>query len=182
MGIKLASSASQHGLPELSLTVGLSSVAVIALVGLAPTGAMAQTVEQPRGSLTTVDIDVTELPTVQEEVLDVYFSQDKSFFANQSFPRTLLPIFGIIENEIGGDGRHIYNLYRELLDQQTAGVPIRVADAPNPFTGSLATTPLYVEEPIPPAPIPSFVPPPPGSSVVPAPSTRNTQESIPALW
>ncbi|HEY9664331.1 MAG TPA: hypothetical protein V6C65_38295 [Allocoleopsis sp.] len=181
MGIKLATSGAEHYFPGLGFAVGFSSVAV-ALIGFVPTGVMAQTVEQPRGSLTTVDIDVTELPTVQEEVLDVYFSQDKTFFANQRFPRTLVPIFGIIENDIGGDGRRIYNLYRELFDQQTAGVPIRVADAPNPFTGSLATTPLYVEDPIPPAPIPSFVPPPPGRSVVPVPSPRETQESIPALW
>lgn len=181
MGIRLTGSTYSRCLTRLNWA-GLGGVAATALVlGLA-NGAMAQTAGQPRGSLTTVDINVNELPTVQEEFLNTYFTQDKNWFTNQRFPRTFWPIFGIVENDIGGDGRHVYNMYRELFNQQTAGVPIRVADAPNPFTGSLATTPLYVEEPIPPAPVPSFAPPPPDRNFAPSAAPSETRESIPALW
>lgn len=151
------------------------------LVGLAD-GALAQTAN-PRVELTVTDVEVLNLPTVQEEVVDVFFSQDKNFFANQRFPRTLIPIFGIIENDIGGDARRVNRLYEELLQQQFGNDPIRVADLASPFTGSLGTTPLYVEEPLPPASVPSFVPPP--RTVPGAPSPRNTEptnESVPALW
>ncbi|GAB4381617.1 MAG: hypothetical protein Kow00121_40580 [Elainellaceae cyanobacterium] len=145
-------------------------------------GLWANKVEAQIPVLIVEDEDVIEVPTVQERVEDVFFTQDQTFYRNQRFPRTLVPIFGVIENDIGGDGRRVNELYRELLERQFGeDLLIRVADLPNPFTGSLATTPLYVEEPIPPAPIPSFQPAP---SVSPAPRSQPVQpdEPIPALW
>jgi hypothetical protein len=132
------------------------------------------------------DGEIVEIPTIQQQVEDTFFTQDQNFFRNQRFPRTLWSIFGILENDIGGDGRRINELYRELLEQQTDPYHlIRVADFPTPFTGSLATTPLFVEEPIPPSPIPRIVPGtplPPASS--PQPRVQPTTPAAPpaALW
>jgi hypothetical protein len=129
------------------------------------------------------DGEIIEIPTVQEQVEDTYFTNSQDFYHNQRFPRTLWPIFGIVENDIGADGRHINELYQELLEQQVDPFTlIRVADFPNPFTGSLATTPLFVEDPLPPPAIPRIVPGPPTAPVpgVQQPPTPQTPPS--ALW
>lgn len=161
---------------------GIIPVSVI-LTGLMANAAVAET----RVPVIVEDGEIIELPTVQEQVLDTYFTQDQDFYRNHQFPRTLIPIFGIIENDIGGDGRHVHELYEELLHRQVNPYDlIRVADLPTPFTGSLATTPLYVEEPIPPAPIPRYAP--REEPVAPSsrPSSRDRQDqperSVPALW
>lgn len=129
------------------------------------------------------DGEIVELPTLRDEFEDTFFTQDQDFYENRRFPRTLIPIFGIIENDIGGDARRVNELYEDALEQQiTPDQFIRVADLPNPFTGSLGTTPLYVEEPLPPAPIPIQPPRPeprlPGVQPQPQPEV----ESVPALW
>ena len=149
----------------------------IFLAGVSASAAMAQSTIR----VVEEDGDVVELPTLLDEFEDTFFTQDKNYYQNHRFPRTLIPIFGIIENDIAGDGRRVNALYRDALEQQiTSTQIIRVADLPSPFTGTLGTTPLYVEEPIPPAPIPSFVP-----SREPGPRSqpRSTPERpIPALW
>jgi hypothetical protein len=125
------------------------------LVGFSSVKSMAQS------TIRVIDEDgeYVEVPTVSDEFEDVYFTLDRNFYQNQRFPRTLAPIFGAVEREIAGDGRRINRLYREVLEQQITSTDlIRVADLPSPFTGSLATTPLYVEDPIPAAPIPRFDP------------------------
>lgn len=160
------------------LLKGLRAVPLaIFLAGISASAAMAQStirvIEQ--------DGDVVELPTLLDQFEDTYFTQDKNYYQNHRFPRTLIPIFGIIENDIGGDGRRVNELYREALEQQVTSTEIiRVADLPNPFTGSLATTPLYVEEPLPPAPVPSYAP-------YREPATQSQPGStperpVPALW
>jgi hypothetical protein len=129
------------------------------------------------------DGDVVELPTLLDEFEDTYFTQDKNYYQNHRFPRTLIPIFGTIELDIGGDGRRVHRLYREALEQQINSTQIiRVADLPSPFTGTLATTPLYTEEPLPPAPVPSYTP--YRRSEPPAPSqpAASPDDSVPALW
>lgn len=150
----------------------------IFLVGVPVSAAMAQSTVL----VIEEDGDVVELPTLSDEFRDTYFTQDENYYQNHRFPRTLIPIFGIIENDIGGDGRRVNRLYNEALEQQVTSTEIiRVADLPNPFTGSLATTPLYIEQPVPPASIPSFSPyqeSPPRSR----PSAAPEEESVPALW
>lgn len=149
----------------------------IFLAGVSASAVMAQSTIR----VIEEDGDVVELPTLLDEFEDVYFTQDKNYYQNHRFPRTLIPIFGIIENDIGGDGRRVNALYRDALEQQITSTDIiRVADLPNPFTGSLGTTPLYVEEPIPPAPVPSFIP-----SPEPRPRSQpgaTPERPIPALW
>lgn len=159
---------------KLISRLGIVSLSIVC-AGLLADPADAQT-----PVLVVEDGDIVELPTVQERVEDVFFTQDQPFYRNQQFPRTLIPIFGVIENDIRSDGRRTHELYVELLEQQYSGDPlIRVADLPSPFTGSLATTPLYVEEPIPAAPIPSFQPTP----TPPAPRSQPASpQPVPALW
>jgi hypothetical protein len=159
-------------------------LAIVALALLAAGSFSGKSMAQSTILVVDEDGDVVELPTVLDEFEDVYFTQDRNFYQNHRFPRTLVPIFGAVERDISGDGRRINRLYREVLEQQIDSTDlIRVADLPSPFTGSLGTTPLYVEEPIPPAPIPRFDPSrptvpratPPGSE--PAP-----ERPVPALW
>ncbi|WP_416676387.1 hypothetical protein [Egbenema bharatensis] len=150
------------------------------IVGLLGREAMAQVTTVP---FRVEDGEIIEIPTVQEQVEDTYFTNSQDFYRNQRFPRTLWPIFGIVENDIGGDGRRINELYRELLEQQIEPFTlIRVADFPNPFTGSLATTPLFVEEPLPPPAIPRIVPGPPTTAPVPGVQPPAPQQPPPALW
>lgn len=160
------------------LIKGLGTAALaIFLGGVSATATMAQStirvVEQ--------DENVVELPTLLDQFEDTYFTLDRNYYQNHRFPRTLRPIFGQVERDISGDGRRINALYRDALEQQiTSTSIIRVADLPSPFTGSLGTTPLYVEEPIPPAVIPSFVP-----SREPVPRSQpgaTPERPIPALW
>ncbi|WAL58056.1 hypothetical protein [Thermocoleostomius sinensis] len=133
--------------------------------------------------VTQSDGDLVELPTVLDQFEDVYFTRDRNFYQNQRFPRMLAPFFGVVERDIARDGRRINHLYREVLEQQINSTDlIRVADLPSPFTGSLATTPLYLEEPIPPAPIPRFAPPPVPVPPIPRSAPTTPERPVPALW
>jgi hypothetical protein len=127
-------------------------------------------------------------PTIPQEFESAFYSNGDTFFGNQSVGGTLSLIFGIPgfpENQLTRDGRNVNRLYREVLEQQVASDPtIRTPDLPNPFSGSLLTTPLIVaEEPIPPAPPPvifqqpNFVPTP-----APAPAPAAPARPVPALW
>lgn len=150
----------------------------IVLAGISVSAAMAQSTIR----VIEEDGDVVDLPTLLDEFEDTYFTQDKNFYQNHRFPRTLIPIFGIIENDIAGDGRRVNALYRDALEQQITSTDIiRVADLPNPFTGTLATTPLYIEEPIPPAIIPGFVPSGEPGSRSQRPDAA-PERPVPALW
>jgi len=147
------------------------------LGGVSATATMAQStirVIEPDGN-------VVELPTLLDQFEDTYFTLDRNYYQNHRFPRTLRPIFGQVERDISGDGRRINELYRDALEQQiTSTSIIRVADLPSPFTGSLGTTPLYVEEPIPPTIIPRFTP---SQEPIPPRSQPGAPERpVPALW
>lgn len=124
-------------------------------------------------------------PTIPQEFESALYSNGGNFFGNQSLGGTLSLMFGIPgfpENQLTRDGRNVNRLYREVLEQQVASDPtIRTPDLPNPFSGSLLTTPLIAaEEAVPPAPPPvifqqpNFVPAP-----VPAPAPVRP---VPALW
>lgn len=177
MGIKIMDGkVRQAGSRQLMKGLRVAALAIF-LGGVSATTAMAQStirVVEPDGN-------VVELPTLLDQFEDTYFTLSRNYYQNHRFPRTLRPIFGIVENDIGGDARRINALYRDALEQQiTSTNIIRVADLPTPFTGSLGTTPLYIEEPIPPAIIPSFVP-----SREPVPRSQpgaTPERPIPALW
>jgi hypothetical protein len=123
-----------------------------------------------------------EAATVLDEFEDAYFTFDRIFYQNRRFPRSLAPVFGLVEREISGDGHRVHRLYQEVLEQQIMTTDlIRVADLPSPFTGSLGTTPLYVEEPIPAAPLRSDTAP-PVQATPPRGEPPASPRSIPALW
>lgn len=156
--------------------LGLCSIAVV----VSAPAAMAQTTGQTTGQTATLR------PTIPDQFEDAFFSNGDTIFGNQSLGGTLSLIFGIPgfpENQISRDGRNVNALYREVLEQQVASDPtIRTPDLPNPFSGSLLTTPLIAaEEPIPPAPPPvvfqqpNFVP-------APAPAPAAPARPVPALW
>lgn len=156
------------GLGVISLTVFLTGIPISA--------AMAQSTIR----VIEEDGDVVELPTLLDEFEDTYFTLDRNYYQNHRFPQSLRFIFGAVERDISGDGRRVNALYREALEQQITSTDIiRVADLPNPFTTTLGTSPLYIEEPLPPAPIPSYIP-----SREPAPRARPgaPEDSVPALW
>lgn len=162
------------------LLQGLNVVSLsIFLVGVSVSAAMAQSTIR----VIEEDGDVVELPTLLDKFEDTYFTQDRNYYQNHRFPQVLRFLFGAVERDISGDGRRVDALYREALEQQiTSTNIIRVADLPNPFTGTLATTPLYVEEPIPPALIPGFVPSgEPGSRSQQQPDAT-PERPVPALW
>jgi hypothetical protein len=167
------------GVPKAAKGLTIAALALL-WVGSFSVESMAQSTIR----VVDTDGDVVELPTVLDRFEDVYFTRDRDFYQNQRFPRMLAPIFGVVERDIARDGRRVNRLYREVLEQQMNSTDlIRVADLPSPFTGSLATTPLYVEDPIPPAPIPRFDPSRP-APVSPTPRSAPTtpERPVPALW
>lgn len=106
--------------------------------------------------------DIPYDETIPAEFNRTFFRNDDGYWGNNRFPRSVTWFLGLPEfpeNEIGLTGHKLHNLYNETLWQQVANDPtIRTPDLPNPFSGSLLTTPLVSEEePIPPAP---FAPPP----------------------
>lgn len=144
--------------------------ASLSLVGALPEAGVAQTI-----------FGEESIPTAFDRT---FFENEPDFFEQ----RGLLSQFGFLfsvylpENRIAEDGRAIDLLYRDLLNQQISSRSvIRTPDLPNPFTGSLLTTPLISEEPLPIAPPPSF------SRTVeaapePPPALPVEAEPIPALW
>lgn len=157
---------------QFSSYISSCGLGLLAITAVAATGypAMAQT--------------ATSEPSIPQAFNDAFYSNGDTFFGNRSLGGQLSLILGIPgfpENQIRQDGRAVDRLYQELLVQRDASSPIvRTPDLPNPFSGSLLTTPLIAaEDPIPPAPPPvifqqpSIAPPPP----VPAPA-----RPVPALW
>ncbi len=72
-----------------------------------------------------------------------FFDKDRIFSQNRTLGRTSAWLFfSFPENEITQDGRGIYNLYREVLNQQVSNAPIiRTPDLPNPYDNSLLSLP-----------------------------------------
>lgn len=134
--------------------------------------------------------EVEPLPTVPQAFHRAFYSHDGNFFDNRGIWQSFRLIFGIpnyVENSISQDGRAVDRLYREVIEQQTSSDPVlRTPDLPNPYTGSVLTTPLVItEEPITPAPPfpsirrPGYVEPAP---VAPDAGTSTREEPVPALW
>lgn len=150
--------------------LGLMTIAFVTVPGY---GATAQT--------------ATLQPSIPDTFNDAFFSNGGTFSGNQGLGGSLsllLGIPGFPENQIARDGRRVDRLYREVLEQQVASDPtIRTPDLPNPFSGSLLTTPLIAaEEPIPPAPPPVVFQQPNFVTPAPAPAPVAPARPVPALW
>lgn len=137
--------------------------------------------------------EVRPLPTIPEAFNRAYYSHTGNFFDNRGIWQGFRLIFGIpnyVENSISQDGRAVNRLYRDVLEQQTSSGPVlRTPDLPNPYTGSILTTPLVItEKPIPDAPpFPSFGRPRVAPAPVDPPRTEADTETqpegpVPALW
>lgn len=130
-------------------------------------------------------------PTIPQRFNQAFYSHTGNFFDNRGIWQSFRLIFGVpnyIENSISQDGRAVNRLYQEVIEQQLSSDPVlRTPDLPNPYTGSVLTTPLVItEEPISPLqPFPSIRRP---SVVEPAPAapgdagTPARQAPVPALW
>ncbi len=138
--------------------------------------------------------DVEPLPTIPEAFNRAFYSHNGNFYDNRGIRESLRLIFGIphyVENAIYLDGRSVNRLYREVLDQQIASDPVlRTPDLPNPYTGSILTTPLVItEEAVEAVPLfpPIRRPPVAPATVGGAGSTtttppRESTSPVPALW
>jgi hypothetical protein len=73
------------------------------------------------------------------------FDQTGDTFQNTGIDRQFTMLFGLSYSDNNGvnDARAVDNIYRDLL-RQRAGVPIRTADLPDPFSSSLLTNPARV--------------------------------------
>ncbi len=175
--------------------LGLAGVTNLMLLGhLAP--AMAQETQQTLVAESRSEYreypDTDPLPTIPQQFNRAFYSHDGNFFDNRGILQSLRLIFGIpnyVENSISQDGRSVHKLYTEVLEQQISSAPVlRTPDLPNPYTGSLLTTPLVItEEPITPAePFPTIRR---STPVAPAPTRTGTTTAprqqaapVPALW
>lgn len=137
--------------------------------------------------------DVEPLPTVPEAFHRAFYSHNGNFYDNRGIRESLRLIFGIphyVENAIYLDGRSVNQLYREVLEQQVASDPVlRTPDLPNPYTGSILTTPLVItEEAVEAAPLfpplrrPPIAPAPPGGAGSTTAPTPREAAPVPALW
>lgn len=181
---------------SLSKLVGATLV-VGAMVSLADT-AMAQVTPSSQESLLAESRanyqrtpNVRPLPTLPEAYNRAYYRHDGNFFDNRGIWQGLRLIFGVpnyVENSISQDGRSVDRLYKETLEQQVSSDPIlRTPDLPNPYTGSILTTPLVISEdpirPIPPFPSfrgPSYAPAVPDAPA--APERNQPERPVPGLW
>jgi hypothetical protein len=189
---------------KTSLGLGLSGLSIAVLLSAADR-AVAQTAAQPApaessssSSPATVaqyydeseldSSDVRPLPTIPQAFNDAYYSRRGNYFDNRQIWKSFSLIFGIPtypEQAISRDGRAVNQLYRETLEQQVASDPVlRTPDLPNPYTGSVLTTPLVITEDaveaapmFPPIRRPGYVEPAPV-----APPSRSPETPIPALW
>ena len=135
--------------------------------------------------------NVRPLPTLPEAFNRAYYRHDGNFFDNRGIWQGVRLIFGVpnyVENSISQDGRSVDRLYKEALEQQVSSDPVlRTPDLPNPYTGSILTTPLVISEdpigPIPPFPTfrgPSYAPAVPDAPAV--PEQNQPARPVPALW
>lgn len=138
--------------------------------------------------------DVEPLPTIPEEFNDAFYSHVGNYFHTWGILPSLRLIFGIpsyVENGIAQDGRAVNRLYKEVMTQQTSSDPVlRSPDLPNPYTGSILTTPLVItEEPI--APVPPFPgvrrpryaePAPAAAPSRPQQQGQQRERAVPGLW
>ncbi len=137
--------------------------------------------------------------SILDEFDDAYFSDDRDFYKNRTFPRQLDWVFGIDfpDREMSNDGREVNQIYREMMARQMASGPIiRVFDLPSPFCQTLRTLPPADNcgiigcgsvgcslssgiQPIAPPVITPVIPP---AVEAPPPVVQPPQQNVPALW
>lgn len=158
------------GIGSKGLIVGLAAVSLSAVFSTA-----------------AIAVDDEDFPVVQGvrfgqipyEFENAFFSNDRDYFRNRSFPGQLKRIFGPFpENSMFRDARNVNQLYQETFYKQMNSGPIlRTIDLPSPFQYSLRTLPPpAVVAPVEVSPPPIVVTPP--APVAPAP----TPGPVPALW
>lgn len=124
------------------------------------------------------------LPTIPQAFNQAYYNRRGNYFDNRQIWQSFSLIFGIRdfpEQAISRDGRTINRLYKEVLEQQVSSDPVlRTPDLPNPYTGSILTTPLVItEDAVEAAPM---FPPIRRPDAEPAPRAPQPSPPIPALW
>lgn len=176
--------------------IGATLIVGAAIAGAADTAVAQATQSSPEETLMSqTEIprrrrspEVRPLPTIPEAFNRAYYRNSGNFFDNRGILQGFRLIFGVpsyVENAISEDGRSVNRLYREVLEQQVSSDPVlRSPDLPNPYTGSILTTPLVIsEDPI--APLPPFPAIRRRGGVEPAPIAPDEQEEpvpVPALW
>ncbi|MBD2157246.1 hypothetical protein [Leptolyngbya sp. FACHB-16] len=113
-----------------------------------------------------------EYPTVQDEILDTFFTNSGDFYRNTGFLGTVTTFLGPFpENNIARDADATIELVQELQEIQSTSDPtIRTVDLDNPFGTSLLLLPPY-EAPVP-SPRPAYIPPIQGPASSPPPPAR----------
>lgn len=110
--------------------------------------------------------------SIQAEFEDAFYSHDEIFFNNRSIARQAAFLLGtgFPDVEVVRDGQAIHEVYETVLLQQTTADPfLRTPDLPNPYQGSVLTTPLIEAQvfdngvlsqpiPAPAAPLPGPIP------------------------
>lgn len=181
-------------LRRISLSQWVGATLWVSTAMMVATPVMAQTTEEtPEDAVVaqTEDVprlrrapEVRPLPTIPEAFNRAYYRNDGNFFDNRGVFQGIRLILGIpsyVENAITEDGRNVDRLYKEVLEQQVSSDPVlRTPDLPNPYTGSILTTPLVIsEDPI--APIQPF-PAIRRRPADPAPVAPEETGPVPALW
>jgi len=118
---------------------------------------------------------------IAHEFEDEFFSHDRDYYRNRSFPGQLKRIFGPFpENSMFRDAKAVNELYLETqFKQMNSGPILRTVDLPSPFQYSLRTLPPpVVVAPVEVAPVPII---PPVESVAPLTPVQ-PPKPVPALW
>ena len=80
--------------------------------------------------------------TVSDAMGKAIFNQSGDIYRNAGIDRQATLLFGLSfpDNEALNDTQSVHNIYIDNI-RQRGSEPVRTADLPNPFTGSLLTSP-----------------------------------------
>lgn len=121
---------------RLTGTVGVAAAALLSFTGSA--GAQ---LREPEATVPGLETRRLRTLTIPEAFEEAFFEHDRDFFRNRDFDRQLQWIMlSYPENEIARDGELVYELYVDVMRQQTQSDPyLRTPDLINPYTTSLDT-------------------------------------------
>jgi hypothetical protein len=82
---------------------------------------------------------------ITDAITNAMFRQSGDTYRNTGIDRQATLLLGLSypDLEAVSDARSVNNVYQDLI-RQRGGTPVRTADLPNPFTGSLLTNPPQV--------------------------------------
>lgn len=178
------------GLGKLGMTIMLAAAGAQAAVASPVEGQVdSQSNQQPVSVAQFFDEredqpSARPLPTIPQAFNQAYYNRRGNYFDNRQIWQSLSLILGIPdfpEQAISRDGRTVNRLYREVLEQQVSSDPVlRTPDLPNPYTGSILTTPLVItEDAVEAAPM---FPPIRRPDAEPAPRAPQPNRPVPGLW